>query len=410
MASDNNIEHQLSVITSGTVQVVPQRELADKLAQGRPLNIKLGVDPTAPDIHLGHAVALQKLRQFQQLGHNVILIIGDGTALIGDPTGRNTTRPQLSREQIEENAQTYIDQAMKVLDADKTTIVRNADWILSLGMEKLLGLMAQFTVARILDRDDFHNRYEGGQPISLHEFMYPVMQAYDSVIVKADVEIGGTDQLFNLLAGRELMEKMGLEPQVCITLPLLEGTDGVRKMSKTYGNYIALSEPPEDMFGKVMSIPDELMVKYFTLASSVNPDDIAEIESGLSSGELHPNAVKRELARNITAMYHDEETALMAEARFDKVCKDKSAPDDIAEYEGVVNVNDDGTVYLCALLRDIGFADTTSAARRLIDGGGVSINGEKVAKGDYNVAAGELAGAVVKAGKLRFIRMPKNIA
>ena len=289
-------EEQLHIVKSGAAQIVPESALLEKLKRGVPLNIKLGVDPTAPDIHLGHAVPLRKLRQFQDLGHQVTLIIGDGTALIGDPSGRNSTRPQLSREQIQVNAQTYVDQAFKVLDPEKTVLRYNSEWILDLDMEGLLKLLAHFTVARILERDDFHNRYTSGQSISLHEFLYPVMQAYDSVVIKADVELGGTDQLFNLLAGRELMEKMGMEPQVCLTLPLLEGTDGVKKMSKSYGNYVGLTDAPDDMFGKIMSIPDELMVKYYRLASTTPVDQIDQVEAGLASGLLHPNKVKRALA------------------------------------------------------------------------------------------------------------------
>ena len=276
-------EEQLHIIKSGTAQIVPESALLEKLKRGVPLNVKLGVDPTAPDIHLGHAVPLRKLRQFQDLGHQVTLIIGDGTALIGDPSGRNTTRPQLSREKIQEKAQTYVDQAFKILDPEKTALRYNSEWLLSLNMEDLLKLASNFTVARILERDDFHKRYTNSQPISLHEFLYPLMQAYDSVVIKADVELGGTDQLFNLLAGRELMEKMGMEPQVCLTLPLLEGTDGVQKMSKSYGNYIGLTDEPADMFGKVMSIPDELMVKYYRLASALPVDQIDEIERGLAA-------------------------------------------------------------------------------------------------------------------------------
>ena len=292
-------EEQLHTIASGAAQIVPESALLEKLKRGTPLNIKLGVDPTAPDIHLGHAVPLRKLRQFQDLGHGVTLIIGDGTALIGDPSGRNTTRPQLTSEQIKANAQTYVDQAFKILDPEKTALRYNSEWLLSLNMEDLLKLASNFTVARILERDDFHKRYTNSQPISLHEFLYPLMQAYDSVVIKADVELGGTDQLFNLLAGRELMEKMGMEPQVCLTLPLLEGTDGVQKMSKSYGNYIGLTDEPADMFGKVMSIPDELMVKYYRLASALPVDQIDEIERGLAADELHPNKVKRALAKNI---------------------------------------------------------------------------------------------------------------
>ena len=292
-------QEQLRIIASGADKVVPQSALLEKLKRGTSLNIKLGVDPTAPDIHLGHAVPLRKLRQFQDLGHHVTLIIGNGTALIGDPSGRNSTRPQLTEQQVAHNAQTYVDQAFKVLDPNKTSLVYNAEWLLSLTMIDLLQLTSKFTVARILERDDFHNRYTQNQPIGVHEFLYPIMQAYDSVQIKADVEIGGSDQLFNLLAGRELMEKMGMEPQVCLTLPLLEGTDGVQKMSKSYGNYIGLTDEPADMFGKVMSIPDQLMEKYFRLASTESVDAIDELVHGLEQGELHPNKVKRRLARNI---------------------------------------------------------------------------------------------------------------
>ena len=377
----------------------------DKLKRGKPLNIKLGVDPTAPDIHLGHAVPLRKLRQFQDLGHQVTLIIGDGTALIGDPSGRNSTRPQLTREQIKENAQTYVDQAFKVLDPEKTTLRYNSEWILSLGMEDLLKIASNFTVARILERDDFHNRYTSELPISLHEFLYPIMQAYDSVVIKADVELGGTDQLFNLLAGRELMEKMSMEPQVCLTLPLLEGTDGVKKMSKSYGNYIGLTDAPNDMFGKVMSIPDELMVKYYRLASTVPVDQIDAIERGLAADEIHPNRCKRDLAQNIVAAYYDEEAAKEAEAAFDRQFKQHEVPEDIPEFAADLTPNEEGMVYLAKLIADSGLTKSTGDARRMIDQGGVKINGEAVAAKSYNVAPETLSGAVIQVGKRKFVRL-----
>ena len=275
-------EEQLHIIKSGAAQIVPENALLEKLKRGKPLNIKLGVDPTSPDLHLGHAVPLRKMRQFQDLGHKVTLIIGNGTALIGDPSGKNTTRPQLSQEQVQQNAETYVNQAMKILDPEKTNIVYNADWILSLDLKGLLELCSKFTVARILERDDFTKRYKSQTPIALHEFLYPVMQAFDSVKIEADVEMGGTDQLFNLLAGRDLMEKMDMEPQIAMTMPLLEGTDGVRKMSKSYGNYVGLTDEADDMFGKVMSIPDELMVKYYRLASTLSVDEIDKIDRGRS--------------------------------------------------------------------------------------------------------------------------------
>ncbi len=402
-------QEQLHIIQSGTAQIVPEEALLKKLSRDVPLNVKLGVDPTAPDIHLGHAVPLRKLRQFQDLGHEVTLIIGDGTALIGDPSGRNSTRPQLSREQISQNAQTYVDQAFKVLDPEKTTLRYNSEWILDLDMEGLLKLLANFTVARILERDDFHNRYTGGQPISLHEFLYPVMQAYDSVVIKADVELGGTDQLFNLLAGRELMEKLDMEPQVCLTLPLLEGTDGVRKMSKSYGNYIGLTDTPEDIFGKAMSIPDEIMVKYFRLASSLPVAEIDAIEEGLAADALHPNKVKRQLARNLVEQYHSADAAVAAEEHFDKVFKAHEVPDDIPVFTDALPLNDEGQVYLAAFLHQTGLAASAGEARRLIDGGGVKIDDAPVEPKHYNVDPDVLNGAIIKVGKRKFLSIQPSL-
>ena len=398
-------EEQFHIIQSGTAQIIPEDLLMEKLKRGKPLNIKLGVDPTAPDIHLGHAVPLRKLRAFQDLCHHVTLIIGDGTALIGDPSGRNSTRPQLTREQIEANAQTYVDQAFKILDPEKTTLVHNADWILKLDLEGILKIASNFTVARILERDDFHNRYTNNLPISLHEFLYPILQAYDSVVIKADVELGGTDQLFNLLAGRELMEKMGMEPQVCLTLPLLEGTDGVKKMSKSYGNYIGLTDAPNDMFGKVMSIPDELMVKYYRLASTVPVNEIDAIEAGLKDGSIHPNRCKRDLAQNIVAAYYDEATAKEAEAAFDKQFKQHEVPDDIPEFAADLTPNDEGKVYVAKLIHDAGLTNSVGDARRMIDQGGVKVNGEALEPKQYNVAPEILKGAVVQVGKRKFVQL-----
>lgn len=398
-------EEQFHIIQSGAAEIIPEEALMEKLKRNKPLNIKLGVDPTAPDIHVGHAVPLRKLRAFQDLGHQVTLIIGDGTALIGDPSGRNTTRPQLTRDQIKVNAQTYVDQAFKILDPEKTTLRYNSEWILSLGMEDLLKIASNFTVARILERDDFHNRYSNNQPISLHEFLYPLMQAYDSVVIKADVELGGTDQLFNLLAGRELMEKMGMEPQVCLTLPLLEGTDGVKKMSKSYGNYIGLTDKPNDMFGKVMSIPDELMVKYYRLASTLSVDQIDAIEAGLAADEIHPNRCKRDLARNLVTAYYDEAAAEEAEQAFDRLFKQHDIPDDVPEFAADLTPNEEGKVYVAKLIHDAGMAQSVGEARRLIDGGGVKINGEALAAKEYNVDPSMLEGAVVQVGKRKFTRL-----
>jgi tyrosyl-tRNA synthetase len=325
--------------------------------------------------------------------------------MIGDPSGRNTTRPQLTAEQIAANAQTYVDQAFKVLDPKKTTLRHNSEWLMALNLEKLLKLASNFTVARILERDDFHNRYSKNLPISVHEFLYPIMQAYDSVVIKADVELGGTDQLFNLLAGRELMEKMGLEPQVCLTLPLLEGTDGVQKMSKSYGNYIGLTDEPADMFGKVMSIPDALIVKYYRLASTETVDRIDTIEQGLADNELDPNKTKRALARNIVDAYHGKGVGESAEAEFDRVFKQHAAPSDIPEFKADLTPNDEGKVYLARIIADAGLAKSTGEARRLIDGGGVRINGEAVAKGGYNVDPQVLKDAVLQVGKRRFAHL-----
>ena len=398
-------EEQLRIIKSGVFEIKPEELLIKKLKRDEPLNIKLGVDPTAPDIHIGHAVPLRKLRAFQDLGHHVTLIIGDGTALIGDPSGRNSTRPQLTSEQVAANAQTYVNQAFKILDPKKTTLRHNSEWLLSMGLEDILKVTGLFTVARILERDDFSKRYNGNLPIGVHEFLYPIMQAYDSVMIKADVELGGTDQLFNLMAGRELMEKMGMEPQVCLTLPLLEGTDGVRKMSKSYGNYVGLTDEPADMFGKVMSIPDEIMVKYFRLASTLSVDEIDSIEAGLAAGELHPNKVKRQLAANIVAAYHGEEAAGAAEADFERVFKNHDAPKDIPEFAADLTPNDEGKVYLAKLIADAGLAKSAGEARRLIDGGGVKVNGAAIPAKEYHVDPSMLAGAVLQVGKRKFVRL-----
>ena len=399
-------EEQLHIIQSGVAGLTPLEAMKKKLDRGTPLNIKLGVDPTSPDLHIGHAVPLRKLRQFQDLGHEVTLIIGDGTAMIGDPSGRDTTRPQLSAEQIDANARTYMDQAMKVLDPEKTKVVHNRDWIFDLDLAELLGLLSNFTVARILERDDFSNRYHNQQPIAMHEFIYPIMQAYDSVVIKADVELGGNDQLFNLLAGRELMEKRGMEPQVCLTLPLLEGLDGVRKMSKSYGTYVGLTDEPADLFGKILSIPDELMPKYYRLATALPVAEVDEIEAGLAAGELDPNQSKRRLAREIIKIYHDEQAAADAEEQFDRVFKAHGVPEDIEVFD--IALEDDpekGGVYLPKLLADLKLVASGGEGRRMIDQGGVKVNGEVVAKGAYHMPASELTGATLQVGKRKWARL-----
>ena len=400
------VDEQMRIITSGASKIVPEADLKKKLERGVPLNIKLGVDPTSPDLHLGHAVPLRKMRQFQDLGHRVTLIIGNGTATIGDPSGKNSTRPQLTQEEVEANAATYVSQAMKILDPEKTTIVHNGDWMFPMDLKELLSIASKFTVARILERDDFTKRYQSQTPIALHEFLYPIMQAYDSVKIEADVEMGGSDQLFNLLAGRELMEKMGMEPQIALTMPLLEGTDGTRKMSKSYGNYIGLTDAPADMFGKTMSIPDEMIGKYYRLASSLTPAEVDEIDAALADGSANPYELKRALGRDLVTTYHSAEAAAEAEAEFDRVHKNRDLPTDMPEVSVEIAVNDEGLVYLPAVLQAAGLVPSAGQARRDIDGGGVKLDGEAVAPKTYNVDPASLKpGTVLQVGKRHFARL-----
>lgn len=401
------VDEQLKVITSGTMQIVPLDELKEKLKRGKPLNIKLGVDPTSPDLHLGHAVPLRKMRQFQDLGHHVTLIIGDGTALIGDPSGRDSTRPPLTEEQVNENAKTYVAQAMKILNPEKTRIVHNGDWIKPMKLDQLLGLLSKFNVARILEREDFHKRYEAGLPIALHEFIYPVLQAYDSVMVKADVEMGGNDQIFNLLAGRDLMRDEGMEPQVVLTMPLLVGLDGVKKMSKSYKNYVGLTDPADDMYGKLMSIKDELVPTYFRLCSTCSIDCIDEIDQSFKEGTADPYALKRELACNICDLYHGSGAGKKAEEAFDAQFKRNEVPEDIPEFPAsLAAVNGRGEVYLAKLLVDVKIAQSTGEARRLIDGGSIKIDGKKIAPKFYNVDPSLFQGqTILQSGKKRWARL-----
>ncbi len=402
-----SVDEQLKVILSGTMQVVPLEELKKKLEKGVPLNIKLGVDPTSPDLHLGHAVPLRKMRQFQDLGHRVTLIIGNGTALIGDPSGRDSTRPPLTEEQVEANAKTYVEQAMKVLDPEKTTIVHNGEWLKPLDLSKMLELMSQFNVARILEREDFHNRYTNGLSISLHEFIYPVLQAYDSVVIEADLEMGGNDQIFNLLAGRDLMRAKGMEPQVALTVPLLVGLDGHKKMSKSYGNYVGLTDAPNDMYGKIMSIADEIVPMYFRLCSTLPVDEVDAIDAAFEDGSADPYMLKRQLARNIVDLYHGEGAGVAAEAAFDAQFKKNEVPDDVKEFPmSLVTTNDEGKVYLAKLLADLEICKSAGEGRRLIDGGGVKVNGEAVAPKSYNVDPALFsAGTTVQSGKKRWARL-----
>ena len=399
-----SVDEQLKVITSGTTQIVPLEALKTKLERGGALNVKLGVDPTSPDLHLGHAVPLRKMRQFQDLGHKVTLIIGNGTALIGDPSGRDSTRPPLTESQIEANATTYVEQALKILDKEQTSIVYNGDWIKPLSLADMLGLMSKFTVARILERDDFNKRYTSQLPISLHEFIYPVLQAYDSVVIKADLEMGGNDQIFNLLAGRDLMEREGLEPQVALTMPLLVGLDGTRKMSKSYNNYVGLTDEPNDMFGKLMSIPDELLGMYYRLCSTLSVEEIDAIDAELAAGSADPYELKRQLARNICNLYHGDGAGDEAQAAFDRQFREHKAPEDVAECAVDLSPNEDGLVYLPRLLAATGLAASAGEGRRLIDGGGVRVEGEAITPKTYNLDPSILEGALVQVGRRRFTR------
>jgi len=398
------IEDQLDIIRRGAVEILDEAELKKKLARsiatGAPLNVKAGFDPTAPDLHLGHTVLLMKLKQFQELGHRVIFIIGDFTASIGDPSGKSETRPPLTREQVEKNAETYKQQVFKILDREKTQTVFNNDWIGRMTPADIISLSAKYTVARMLERDDFSKRYREGRPIFIHEFMYPLLQGYDSVHLKADVEIGGTDQKFNLLVGRDLQRDHGQEPQVVITMPLLEGTDGVQKMSKSYGNYIGINELSKDMFGKVMSISDTLMIRYHELLSDITAGDLEELKKDLASGAAHPKAVKMRLGKELVARYHNKEAAEEAAGEFDRVFGKKEIPDEVETRE--VAWDTDGTAWLPKALVDAGVIASTSEGLRLIRQGGVSVDGEKVDT-DYKLSKG--GEKLVKVGKRRFVRL-----
>ncbi len=401
-------QRQIRLLQSGIEQTLPEGELLRKLEKslstGEPLKVKFGVDPTSPDLHLGHAVPLRKLHQFQQLGHLVYLIIGDFTGRVGDPSQRDVTRPHITAAEVEENARTYMAQAFRVLDSERTVIRNNSEWLAPLTFDELLGLTSHFTVARLLERDDFSRRYREQASIGLHEFLYPVMQAYDSVAVRADVEMGGTDQVFNLLAGRELQRALGQEPQAIVTVPILVGLDGDKKMSKSLGNQVGLTDPPEEMFGKVMSISDELMVDYFRLATDLDPEVISSIAGGLEQGNLHPAQVKRRLASEIVALYWGEDKALEAQEHFDRVFKLKEIPEDVTEvaYEGQVT---DGKVWLPHLLVEMKLAKSTSEARRLVLQKGVKLNGDILEDPDAEMPVKVLDGALIQKGKRHFVRV-----
>jgi tyrosyl-tRNA synthetase len=387
-ATDPAAAEQAARLSSGAVDVLPEGRLAAQLAERRPLRVKFGVDPTSPDIHLGHAVVLTKLRQFQDAGHSLVLIIGDYTARVGDPSGRDTTRPMLSAEEIEANAQTYLEQAFAVLDEAGTEIRRNSEW-LAMGSDELFDLVRRFNVARLLERDDFGRRMDEAKPISVLELLYPVLQGYDSVAIEADVELGGTDQTFNLLFGRDVQESYGQPPQSIMTMPILPGTDGVQKMSKTYGNYVGVTDPREEMFGKLMSIPDEVMGEYWLLLLGEQLDR-----------SRHPGEAKRELGRRLTDRFHGEGAGAAAEERFDQVHVRGELPDEIP----TVTLEGDGEVHLPQLLASE-FGLSTSEARRLIAQGGVRIDGAPVAPERLDLPVEELTGKVVQVGKRRFVRV-----
>jgi len=387
-------EEQLGIIKRGVVEIIEEEELLKKLKEGRPLRIKAGFDPTAPDLHLGHTVLLQKLRQFQQLGHEVYFVIGDFTAMIGDPTGRSETRPPLSREEVLENAKTYEHQVFKILDPEKTNIVFNSTWLSGLGTEGIIKLAGKYTVARMLERDDFSKRFKEGVPIYIHEFIYPLLQGYDSVFLKADVELGGTDQKFNLLVGRDLQRAFGQEPQVCITLPLLVGLDGVRKMSKSYQNYIAIQEEPESMFGKIMSISDDLMWDYYTLLTDYTEEEIEDFKKN-----LHPMDAKKKLAHFIVERFHGKEQADKALDFFVKTFSEREFPEDAPIIEVPYGLK--RRAY--ELLFELGIESSKNSARRVVEGGGLRINGTKVEDPNQEIEIkGELR---LQVGKKRFYRV-----
>lgn len=393
-------QQQLEEIRRGVVEIVPEAELKQKLLRslrtGQPLRVKLGLDPTAPDIHLGHTVVLNKLRQFQDLGHEIHLIIGDFTALIGDPSGKSETRKQLTEEQIKTNARTYQEQIFKVLQADKTIVHYNSEWLMPLDLAQVLQLAGKYTVARMLERDDFEKRYKDGLPIGVHEFMYPLMQGYDSVVLKADVELGGTDQKFNLLVGRHLLREYGYEPQVALMMPILEGTDGVQKMSKSLGNYIGVNDNPNEMFGKTMSIPDQLICRYFELLTRVPLEEIKVMDEGMQKGALNPRDAKVRLAREIITMYHNADEALKAEERFKLVFSQNEIPQDIPQVT-IASCE----VWLPKFLADNALTVSTSEGRRSISQGAVRLNGEKI-ETESILLKGEI---VIQVGKRKFLRV-----
>jgi tyrosyl-tRNA synthetase len=395
-----NIDEQLSYLRKGTVEIIREAELRAKLEQsaatGKPLRVKLGADPTAPDIHLGHTVVIRKLRAFQELGHIAIFLIGDFTGMIGDPSGKNATRPQLTREEINANAETYKQQIFKLLDPEKTVIEFNSRWMDTLGSAGFLRLSSHVTVRQILERDDFHQRLEANRPLALHEVMYPLVMAYDSVALEADVELGGTDQKFNLLMGRNLQREYGQDSQAAVIMPLLEGTDGVQKMSKSLGNYIGINEPPQEIFGKVMSITDDLMWRYWELCTNLSVSEIAS----LREGERNPRDIKADLAKRIVADFYSEAEARKAEDEFNAMFRNKQTPDVVEERTLTA-----GAWKLPKLLVELGMVSSMAEARRMIEQGGVYVEGERRTQTDFEVDLNGERSFMVQVGKRRFVRV-----
>jgi tyrosyl-tRNA synthetase len=399
-----NIDEQLELLRKGTVEIIREEELKSKLERsartGKPLRVKLGADPTAPDIHLGHTVVIRKLKVFQDLGHTVIFLIGDFTGLIGDPSGKSATRPQLTRDEINANAETYKSQIFKLLDPEKTVIDFNSRWMDELGSAGFIRLASHVTVKQILERDDFQKRLEENRPLALHEVLYPLVMAYDSVALEADVELGGTDQKFNLLMGRNLQREYGQEAQVAVVTPLLEGTDGVNKMSKSLGNYIGINESPQEMFGKVMSISDELMWRYYELCTDLSVDEISRMRRQAEEGAVNPRDVKADLAKRIIADFHSRADAEHALDEFNRIFKRREVPDEVQEYELTA-----GPRALGSILTEVGMASSRAEARRLIEQGGVQVNGERQSGANASIDGQSGSDVLLKVGKRRFARV-----
>src|SRR5215207_5121414 len=398
------IDEQLSYLGKGTIEIIREAELRAKLeksaATGKPLRVKLGADPTAPDIHLGHTVVIRKLRAFQELGHTAVFLIGDFTGMIGDPSGKNTTRPQLTREEINANAETYKQQIFKLLDPEKTVIEFNSHWMDTLGSAGFLRLSSHVTVRQILERDDFKQRLDQNKPLALHEVMYPLVMAYDSVALEADVELGGTDQTFNLLMGRNLQREYGQESQVAMTMPLLEGTDGVQKMSKSLHNYIGINEPPQEIFGKIMSISDDLMWRYYELCTNLSPTAIATLRENTKEGQRNPRDVKADLAKRIVADFYPEADARQVEGEFNAMFRNKQVPDDVEERSLAA-----GPWKLPRLLVELALVPSMAEARRLIEQGGVYVEGERRTQTDFEVSLLTDKSFLIQVGKRRFLRI-----